>query len=201
LIEVKASTGTSRQVSPKGGTEETSMSFHFDGRMTLAAAAFAAVLAMPLSATAQPGPGYGPGGPPWGQGWGPGVMMGPGMMSGPRLWGRMCDPQLAGFAEWRIEQIERTVKPTEAQRAAFNDLKTASTKAAEALAAACPRDVPKTSSERLALMETRMEAMLAAVKTVRPAYDAFYATLSDEQKKRIDDVGPRWWRWHRWSER
>jgi len=30
--------------------------------------------------------------------------------------------------------------------------------------------------------EKRLEAMLQGVKTVRPALDAFYATLSDEQK-------------------
>ena len=35
-------------------------------------------------------------------------------------------------------------------------------------------------------MEKRLDAMLQAVKTIRPALDAFYATLSDDQKARLD---------------
>jgi hypothetical protein len=47
-------------------------------------------------------------------------------------------------------------------------------------------------------MEKRLEAMLAAVKTVRPAFDAFYASLTSEQKTALDRVGPRHWRWQDW---
>jgi hypothetical protein len=39
--------------------------------------------------------------------------------------------------------------------------------------------------------------MLAAVKTVRPAFDAFYHTLDDEQKSLLNTGGPcghRFWR-------
>jgi hypothetical protein len=128
---------------------------------------------------------------------GSGMMMGPGMGSG--MMGRaMCSPRAAGFAEWRIERIERAVQPTEAQRGAFNDLKAASAKAVETMAAACPRDVPQTATARLEAMEKRLEAMLAAVKTVRPAFDAFYASLTSEQKTSLDRVGPRHWRWPGW---
>jgi hypothetical protein len=35
-----------------------------------------------------------------------------------------------------------------------------------------------------------MEAMLAVIKIVRPAFEAFYATMSEEQKARLDSVGP-----------
>jgi hypothetical protein len=130
---------------------------------------------------------------------GPGFMMGPGMMHGSGMWGGRfagpCDPGAAGFAGWRVDQIERVVRPTEAQRTALGDLRTASTKAAEAFADACPREVPRTSTERLGFMEKRMEAMLQAIKAVRPAFDAFYAALSDEQKARLDSVGPRRWGW------
>ena len=66
---------------------------------------------------------------------------------------------------------------------------------AEALAGACPGDVPRSSTERLGFMEKRMEAMLQAIKTVRPAFDALYAALSDEQKARLDSAGPRRWGW------
>jgi hypothetical protein len=50
-------------------------------------------------------------------------------------------------------------------------------------------------------METRMEAMLQAVKTVRPAFDAFYGTLDSDQKARLDSSGPRRWGWERWRDR
>ena len=131
------------------------------------------------------------------------MMMGPGMM-GPGLMGPgMCDPRAAGLAEWRIGEIEHAVRPTEAQRPALDELKTASTKAAEMVAAACPKDFPITTVGRLEVMEKRLEVMLQAIKTVRPAFDAFYASLTDEQKKSLDAVGPRHWGWRgwRWSER
>jgi hypothetical protein len=128
---------------------------------------------------------------------GPGMMMGPGMMHGPGMWGGRfsgpCDPGAAGLAGWRIDQIERVVRPTDAQRTVLDDLRTASTKAAEALASACPREIPQSSTQRLDFTEKRMEAMLQAIKTVRPAFDALYASLSDEQRARLDSVGPRRW--------
>jgi len=145
------------------------------------------VLLLTASASAQPGP----------RGWGPGMMMGPGMMGG-MMGAAMCDPRAAGLAEWRIEMIERAVKPTDAQRPALDQLKAASAKAAETIAAACPRNLPETATARLELMEKRLEAMLVAVKTVRPAFDAFYASLTAEQKTALDRAGPRHWGWRWW---
>jgi hypothetical protein len=142
------------------------------------------------------GPGFGPGGAR-GYGWGPGMMMGPGMMGGGGI-AAMCDPRAAGLAEWRMERIERLISPNDAQRAALNELRTASAKAAETVAAACPREFPASASARLETMEKRLEAMLAAIKLVRPAFDAFYATLNDEQKARINTGGPRRWGWRGW---
>ena len=131
------------------------------------------------------------------QGWGPGVMMGPGMMHG-QGFGFMCNPRAAGFAEWRLARIEAAIKPTEAQRAALNDLRTASTKAAEVISAACKAPMPDKSTERLGSMEARLETMLQAVKIVRPAFDKLYAALDDQQKARLDATGPRRWGWGRW---
>lgn len=163
--------------------------------LVVTAAAFAGMLAVG-SGNAQMGPGGG-------SGWGQGMMMGPGMMGGGDRGGRagMCDPRAAGMAEWRMERIERLIKPTDAQRTALEALRAASTKAAETVAAACPQEFPASASARMAAMEKRMEAMLAAIKTVRPAFDGFYATLTDDQKKKLDDGAPRGWGWHRWRDR
>jgi hypothetical protein len=156
-------------------------------RVALANAGMAVLLLMSLPAAAQPGP-HG----------GPGMMMGPGMMGAGTMGAGMCDPRAAGLAEWRIEAIERAVRPTESQRKGLDDLKAASTKAAETIAAACLRDFPETAPARLELMEKRLDAMLTAIKTVRPAFDAFYASLTAEQKTELDRAGPRRWEWRWW---
>jgi hypothetical protein len=128
-------------------------------------------------------------------------MMGPGMMDRGQF-GRMCSPRSAGFAEWRLDRLERVVKPTDAQRAKFDEFKATSNKAAETMRAACPTDVPATMVGRMEAMEKRLDAMSQAIKTVRPALEAFYATLSDEQKAQLNsDRGRRgrFWRWRdRW---
>lgn len=158
---------------------------------TLAGAAIVAVSLACTAASAQPGRG------PGGSGWGPGMMMGPGMM-GNRGFGFMCNPRAAGFAEWRLQQIEQAVQPNEAQRVALNELKSASATAADLITTGCPATPPAKSTERLAFMETRLAAMQQAVKTVRPAFDAFYAALDDQQKARLDAAGPQRWGWNRW---
>ena len=148
------------------------------------------------------GPGYGPG-MRGGPGWGPGMMMGPGMMGwggpGGGQGGMMCNPRAAGLAEWKMERIEKVVKPNDSQRAALEILRTASAKAAEMVTSACPQDFPASATARLEAMEKRMEVMLQAIKTVRPAFDAFFATLNDEQKAQLNNnAGPRGWGWHGW---
>ena len=153
-----------------------------------------ATLCLVTAAEAQPY-GRGRGGPD-----GPGYMMGPGMMDR-QLFGRMCGPRYSGFAEWRLERLEQVIKPTEAQRGKFDEFRAASTKAAETMRAACPTDVPTTMVGRMEATEKRLDAMLQAVKTVRPALEAFYATLSDEQKAglNVDSGRRRFWRWRdRW---
>ena len=125
------------------------------------------------------------------------MMMGPGMMRDGNF-GFMCSPRAAGMAEWRLQRIEATVRPTEPQRAALGELRTASTKAAEIITTACSSQIPATSTERMAVMEKRLDAMLQAIKAVRPAFEAFYNTLDGEQKARLDAAGPRRWGWQHW---
>lgn len=128
---------------------------------------------------------------------GPGVMMGPGMMGGGGF-GHSCHPRAAGMAEWRMNQLETALKPTDAQKAKLADLRAASTKAAETISAACATELPAKAVDRFGVMEKRLEAMQVALKTVRPAFEAFYASLDDAQKAKLDTVGPRQWGWGRW---
>src|SRR5215475_1556538 len=119
----------------------------------------------------------------------PGVMTGPGTM-GPRGYRRLCTPRSVGLYEWQVRWIERVVRPNETQRAALNDLQSASSKAIAAMSTACKAEAPTTTKSRL-------EIMSQAVKTLRPAFDAFYASLDRQQQQRLDVFGPRHrgWRW------
>jgi hypothetical protein len=152
-------------------------------RIALAAIAGFALAALAGTAAAQP---YGRGPGMMGPGMmGPGMMMGPGI-GGPGAYGRMCGPGGVGFVEWRTDRLAEVLKLTDAQRPKFDEFKAASAKAAETMRSSCPAEFPATMSTRMSLMEQRAEAMLAAIKTVRPAFDAFYATLTDEQKKQLE---------------
>lgn len=165
--------------------------------LALAAAAAAAALVSTVSLAQPMGRGFWSDGPAGMMG--PGTMMGPGMMRG---WGRsdlrsFCNPGAAGFSEWQYDRIVRTVQPSDAQKKLLDDMRTASAKAAEKIAATCPAEFPSGATARLAFMEKRMESMLEAVRAVRPAFDAFYASLDASQKAKLDglDVRRGWRGW------
>ncbi len=82
--------------------------------------------------------------------------------------------------------------------AALESLRAASLKAAETVVVDCPQHLPLIATGRLETIEKRLEAMLVAIKTVHPAFDAFYGTLNDEQKARINSGGSSRWGWHGW---
>ncbi|MEQ1695139.1 MAG: Spy/CpxP family protein refolding chaperone [Hyphomicrobiaceae bacterium] len=113
--------------------------------------------------------------------------MGGGMM------GAVCRGDAAEMADHMLVRIEHKVKPTDAQKPAFDELKTAAKAAAAKAKAGCPaapvqaadgtRPAPKPPTERLAAMEAALAAQLDAVRTVRPAAEKFYASLTQEQKQ------------------
>jgi LTXXQ motif family protein len=105
-------------------------------------------------------------------------------ITGPRGEAGICQERLTRMARFRLERIERLVRPTDAQRAAFEDLKTASAKALDIVRAACPIETPLTPTGSLELAEKRVEARLQAIRILRPPLEAFYKLLSDEQKVR-----------------
>jgi hypothetical protein len=102
----------------------------------------------------------------------------------------VCSDDAAQLADWPIERISEVVQPTDAQRPALDELRAASAKAIDMLKAGCPKDLPSIPTGRLAAMESRLQVMLAAVQTVRPALERFYQSLSDEQKARFNAVAP-----------
>jgi exonuclease VII large subunit len=98
----------------------------------------------------------------------------------------VCSTEAAGLTDWPIERITEAVEPTDAQRAALNELKDATAKAVDLMKSACPSDLPGTPTGRLAAMRTRIETMMQALAAVRPPLERFYNSLSDEQKARFN---------------
>ena len=84
------------------------------------------------------------------------------------------------------ERIERTVQPTEAQRAALDGLRNALRAAAERVGAACTMDAPAGPGARLEGTWRRLRALRQAVIMVRAPLGNFYDVLNDEQKARLD---------------
>lgn len=124
----------------------------------------------------------------------------PGLMPGPDRFGpfqRLCSLRVVGLVEWRVKVIDRMIGPRDAQKTALASLQAASNQARQAMAGVCGRERPTTSVGELDVMGKRLDAVTLAFKTVRPAYEAFYATLDAGQKRKIDTLGPQrqGWRW------
>ncbi len=124
----------------------------------------------------------------------PGTLTGPGSM-GPRGTRRFCNARAVGLAEWRTAALAQLLSLNTAQQAALTELAGVSAKALEMIAHTCETTAAEKS--QLGIMEARIETMWQVVKTVRPAYGAFYATLDNAQQLRLDALGPRrnGWRW------
>ena len=101
----------------------------------------------------------------------------------------LCGSQAEGFTKLPAQRIEELVKPTGPQQAALDQLKQASAKAADDLQGSCPTHIGETPTARLDAMNNRLDAMVRAVKTLRPALGAFYASLGDEQKAQFNSMG------------
>ncbi len=102
---------------------------------------------------------------------------------------QMCGEDNRDIAGLPIDQIQQAVQPNEAQQAALDDLANASVKAAQDIKAACPTQLALTAPARLASMQQRIEAMIAAVGTVQPPLLKFYGLLNDDQKVRLNALG------------
>ncbi len=100
-----------------------------------------------------------------------------------------CKQPKPGLANLPIEKIEDVINPTDAQQAELNKLQDATSKAVEIMQAACPDETPLTPPGRLDAMEKRLQSMIDAAKTVKPALQSFYSSLSGEQKARFNRIG------------
>lgn len=104
---------------------------------------------------------------------------------------QMCGDDSRDIAGLPIDSIQTALQPNETQRAALDDLANASVKAGQDIKAACPTDIALTAPRRLAVMQQRIEAMIAAVNTVQPPLEKFYGSLTDEQKAKFNALAER----------
>jgi hypothetical protein len=84
------------------------------------------------------------------------------------------------------DRIAAVVQPNEMQRTALDELASAWTTARATIRASCPAQAPATASERLGVMQARLEAMIKAADTIAPPLARFTDLLDDDQKARFD---------------
>jgi hypothetical protein len=89
--------------------------------------------------------------------------------------------------DWPTARILREVYPTPMQRTLLDALQGAVEKARGMLEASTA--MPVTPPARLSAIEQRLQAVLAAIGTVRGPLNDFYGSLSDKQKVQFNMIG------------
>ena len=103
----------------------------------------------------------------------------------------MCGSRQGGAGAW-IGSIEQSVKPTEPQRRALDDVRKALVNANNGIKDACPAaGTVANPPQRLTAMADRIWAMRQAVVNVRMPFEAFYNSLNGNQKARLTDDSAR----------
>jgi TolA-binding protein len=109
----------------------------------------------------------------------------------PQALRQLCSNPDRGITAWPFAEITSALRPTSEQRALLDQLKSAAAHAADALKNSCSDSYALTPPGRLRAMINRISATLEAVRMVRPALEAFYNALSDEQRARFNTLSPR----------
>ncbi len=90
---------------------------------------------------------------------------------------------------WPAKEIEARLQLNDDQRQQLGVLQRASVLASNTVNFDCQPDENLNPPDRLATAETRIDAMLDAIKQVAPALDDFLGSLSDEQKAQFESIG------------
>jgi hypothetical protein len=98
---------------------------------------------------------------------------------------QICGDDFSEFARLPIEQIRTAMRSSEEQHAALDELANASSEAAQAVSAACPKEAATTAPARLKAMQQRLEAMKTAIVRVRAPFETFWEMLDDDQKAQL----------------
>ena len=91
---------------------------------------------------------------------------------------------------WPGDKIDRSCKPTDAQRQNSNALQSALAQAADTIKAACPAEMPATPPSRLEAVGKRLQAMLQGSADGSAGAGGFLQlAVSDDQKARFNAMG------------
>ncbi len=105
---------------------------------------------------------------------------------------RLCSDARNEQVEAAITFAETFMAFTPEQRAAWDRLTGAVRAGSDRVGETCTETealrAEKTMPAKLALAEAATKTAAAVLGDVRPAFDAWYATLSDEQRKALDDL-------------
>ncbi len=99
-----------------------------------------------------------------------------------------CSSLAPGVTDFPVERIKQVVQPTGDQLTALNELSAAAAKANDTIKASCPSAVPLTPVARLDTAEARTEAVVRAADVMRGPLQAFYDSLSDQQRQRFENM-------------
>ena len=122
-----------------------------------------------------------------GHGFGP---MGGGMMGRGGI-ERFCAADVGYVTQKMADGLSARLNLTDAQKPALNDLRaTAVQVAGEAKKLCATTPDMSTVPGRLAVAQQRLSMANAAMTTLKPKIEAFYATLDEAQKKTVDQMGP-----------
>ena len=106
----------------------------------------------------------------------------------PNRWASACEDLTSALRNWPVREVERGVRLSEPQRVAFYELVTASLRAADTLAGACPAETALTPVGRMVTLRARLAAVRVAAASIRPALTRFYDALDQGQKLRFANM-------------
>jgi hypothetical protein len=95
-----------------------------------------------------------------------------------------CDSDKADETAWPLPMLQEAIRPIDGQRQALVRLKDAFNRAEGEVAGECSSGIPQAASQRLVLIEDRLDATWRAVQTIGVALTLFQKQLSDEQNAR-----------------
>jgi hypothetical protein len=96
-----------------------------------------------------------------------------------------CSDQISEMKGMPFDAVSRTVRASESQRHALEQIRTTASTAADTLTVTCPKDIPAPLGRRLDTLGVALDAVAASLATMRPTFAAFYDSLDDEQKARL----------------
>ena len=105
----------------------------------------------------------------------------------------LCTQPGTGITAWPFAEIKSKVGLNTERKQLLDQVRSSGEQAASVFKASCPAKnaFAMTPPGRLQAMTLRLTATLEAVQTVRPAMEKFYNSLSDKQKERLNEIGPK----------